>query len=67
MDEIAKMWARKRLADLQARRDRAELARIITEMKEAQAEAAPFVRKAMLARDARMRQDGPFGFVMVRK
>ena len=67
MDEIAKMWARKRLKDLQARRDRAELARIITEMKEAQAEAAPIIHKAWLDREARMRQDGPFGFVMVRK
>lgn len=65
LDEIAMMWARKRADELQRRIDEAELRSIVSDMRAAQRECAPFIARSIADRQARMRQDGPTGFVMV--
>jgi hypothetical protein len=61
------MWARKRMADLQRKEDERELRQIVADLHEAQRQAAPYIKRARAERLARMRQDGPTGFVMVIK
>ena len=61
MDELARMWANRRIEQLQ----RAELRQIAADLKESHADLAPLLAAANERRKANMRQDGPSGFVMV--
>lgn len=63
MDPLARMWAEKRLKQLQLQ----ELRRSVCELKQLQNELHPLIVRATELRHSNMRQDGPFGFVMVQK
>ncbi len=61
MDPIAMLWAKRQMELV----ERADLRRLIIETREAEAKFRP-IRDAYFAKvKARMRQDGPTGFVMV--
>jgi len=61
MDPTARLWAERQLQ----RHDRAELRRLIIELREQQDAARPLIKAAADRRQANMRQDGPAGFVMM--
>jgi len=63
MNPLALAYLERRLARL----DRAALGRIIEELRENQAKLVPVLKEYERQRNARMRQDGPTGFVMNQK
>lgn len=63
MNPLARVWAERELARLQ----RIELHRLAAEIRQQQIDLAPLRERAEARRKANMRQDGPQGFVMVKK
>jgi hypothetical protein len=63
MNNLARLWAEKRLKQLQER----ELRNLVKEANEAMRSVRPLMREANERRKADMRQDGLDGFVMVTK
>ena len=63
MNELAQMWAKRRLAEL----EHAELARICREANEAQAALQPALKACRAREMANRRTEGPTGFVMVER
>ena len=63
MNELARLYAEKRLEQL----ERAEMRKIVADLRESQANLRPLIAEANARQKARMRQDGPTGFVMVQK
>ena len=63
LDPLAQIWIEGRLERLRVAQFRA----LAKDLEKAQREAAPLIAKHNAERIARMRQDGPFWFVMVEK
>ena len=61
MDFLARLWAERRAKELQ----RHQLRRLIAETRKATADLAPKFAAVKAIREARMRQDGATGFIMV--
>jgi hypothetical protein len=61
MNPLARLWAEHQLERLQRR----ELARMADDIRKLQGELRPALERARAEREARLRMDGPTGFVMV--
>ena len=61
MDFLAQLWAEQRVKEL----ERHQLRGLVAETRKATADLAPKFAAAKQMREARMRQDGADGFIMV--
>ena len=61
MNELARLWAQKRLRDLK----KSELRQLAADVRKGFAQIEPLRKEANARRQANMRQDGANGFVMV--